>query len=234
MAADNSAAPKSGGGAPRPRELTPLAVAALGLLIERPMHPYEMFQTLMDRHEDRVVKVRPSTLYHAVAVAVRLGLAREIGVDRAGNRPERTTYEITADGRARLSDWLRRTLAEPAEEYPVFAQAASEAHNLPRDEARALLQQRRHALAIRLAEFQADVAQAASDHVPTRFYLDATWSVQLLVTELTWLDQVLVDLGDEALAWGPDMTPEEQLAVTTARAAKAAGSRPDREDRKIS
>ncbi|BAS16724.1 transcriptional regulator protein [Arthrobacter sp. Hiyo8] len=47
--------------------LTPLGVAALALLVEAPMHPYEMYQLLMARHEDRLVKVRPGTLYHASA-----------------------------------------------------------------------------------------------------------------------------------------------------------------------
>lgn len=47
-------------------ELTPLGVASLALLAEEPRHPYEMYQVLMARHEDRLVKVRPGTLYHAV------------------------------------------------------------------------------------------------------------------------------------------------------------------------
>ena len=43
-------------------ELTPLGLAALALLAERPMHPYEMYQTLVHRREDRNVKVRPGSL----------------------------------------------------------------------------------------------------------------------------------------------------------------------------
>ncbi|HWU59288.1 MAG TPA: PadR family transcriptional regulator, partial [Microbacteriaceae bacterium] len=38
--------------------ITPLAIATLALLAERPMHPYEMYQTLIQRAEDRIVKVR--------------------------------------------------------------------------------------------------------------------------------------------------------------------------------
>ena len=48
---------------PRISDLTPLGVASLALLAEEPMHPYEMYQLLMARHEDRLVKVRPGTLY---------------------------------------------------------------------------------------------------------------------------------------------------------------------------
>ena len=40
-------------------QLTSLGVSVLALLRERPMHGYEMFQTLVQRHADRIVKVRP-------------------------------------------------------------------------------------------------------------------------------------------------------------------------------
>ena len=38
----------------------PLAFAVLGSLSERPMHPYEMYQTLLQRREDYLVKIRPA------------------------------------------------------------------------------------------------------------------------------------------------------------------------------
>src|ERR1700759_3275317 len=47
-------------------QLTSLGISVLALLRERPMHGYEMFQTLVQRHADRIVKVRPGSLYHAV------------------------------------------------------------------------------------------------------------------------------------------------------------------------
>ena len=95
--------------------LTPLAFAALGLLAEGPTHPYEMFQTMTHRRDGRNVKVRPGTLYHQVGRLVELGLAEIVGTDRAGNRPERTTYAITDDGWTALHDGLVRLIAEPAE-----------------------------------------------------------------------------------------------------------------------
>lgn len=84
--------------------LTPLAMAALALLAERPMHPYEMYQTLIHRSEDRIVKVRPGSLYHTVARMADQGLARVTGTEREGNRPERTTYEITERGHLALAE----------------------------------------------------------------------------------------------------------------------------------
>ena len=48
------------------RPLAPQAILVLGLVAERPMHPYEMFQTTIEREEDRLTKIRPGTLYHTV------------------------------------------------------------------------------------------------------------------------------------------------------------------------
>ena len=49
-----------------PATLTPLQFAALAIYAEQPRHPYEVFQEMLKRREDRLVKVRPGTLYHAV------------------------------------------------------------------------------------------------------------------------------------------------------------------------
>src|SRR3954447_5975942 len=115
----------------RATPLTPLGVAALSLLVEEPMHPYEMYQLLIARHEDRLVKVRPGTLYHAVRRLEEHGLVAAAGTDREGNRPERTTYRILAAGREALTNRLQDMLAIPVNEYPSFPLAVSEAYNLP-------------------------------------------------------------------------------------------------------
>ena len=70
-------------------KLAPLGIATLALLTERPMHPYEMFQTMLARHDDRVVKVRPGSLYHTVGPA-RPGRARSGGRHRARGQPARS------------------------------------------------------------------------------------------------------------------------------------------------
>ena len=58
-----------------------LAVAALGYLAERPMHPYEMYQLALHRQEDRVVKVSPGSLYRAVYGLEADGLVLASGTD---------------------------------------------------------------------------------------------------------------------------------------------------------
>ena len=113
--------------------ITPLALSALALLAERPMHPYEMYQLLLERHEDELVKVRPGSLYHAVERLEDHELVEVLGTEREGNRPERTTYAITDAGREALVGRLREMLSTPVNEFPQFPVALGEAHNGPPD-----------------------------------------------------------------------------------------------------
>jgi Transcriptional regulator PadR-like family len=77
-----------------PYQLTSLGISVLALLKERPMHGYEMFQTLLQRHADRIVKLRPGSLYHVVDRLTEEKLIRRAGTARDGKRPERAIYEI--------------------------------------------------------------------------------------------------------------------------------------------
>jgi DNA-binding PadR family transcriptional regulator len=68
-------------------QLTSLGITVLALLRERPMHGYEMFQTLIQRHADRIVKVRPGSLYHVVDRLTEVKLIRRAARLGTGSGP---------------------------------------------------------------------------------------------------------------------------------------------------
>src|SRR6478752_1949736 len=111
--------------------LNPLAFSALGMLVDAPMHPYEMYQLMLARREDRVVKVSAGSLYRAVERLARDGLIVESATERMGNRPERTVYTVTEAGRAAFDESLEEMLGRHVNEFPEFPLAVGEAHNLP-------------------------------------------------------------------------------------------------------
>ena len=90
-----------------------LALAVLGLLQERPMHPYEMASVLRERGKDQDMPIKWGSLYTVVANLEKHGLVAATGSVRQGGRPERTVYAITDAGRAELTDWVRELLADP-------------------------------------------------------------------------------------------------------------------------
>jgi len=181
--------------------LTPLGIAALALLAERPMHPYEMYQLLIQRREDRVVKVRRGSLYHAVDRLTELGLAEVRGTERAGNRPERTSYEITDAGRERLGSTIAEILATPVNEYPRFPLALGESHNLPLHEVTELLSARVALLQAELAEIERLTAAASAKGVARMYWFDADYRATLLRAEITWLTATVADIASGALPW---------------------------------
>ena len=59
-----------------------LALAVLGLLQERPMHPYEMASTLRERHKDSSFKVNSGSLYDTVEALARHGWIEPVATAR--------------------------------------------------------------------------------------------------------------------------------------------------------
>lgn len=183
--------------------LSPISLAALGLLAERPMHPYEMYQLLLERAEDRLVKVRPGTLYHAVDRLERDGLARALRTERDGNRPERTTFDITESGRRTLLRRIGEMLATPADEYPEFPLAISEAHNLTRAQVIAALRSRMQALADEQQAISGRLQALGGERIPRLFWLDVDYDRAIREAEINWLGTVIAELESGELPW-PD------------------------------
>src|SRR6201991_3917434 len=130
------------------------------MLTEEPMHAYRMQQLIKERHKDDVVNVsQRNSVYQTIQRLVRDGLAEVVATERADNRPERTTYQITETGRALLEEWLRTMLSTPAPEYTEFPAALSFLPNLAPADAVAALTARMTRLEARMTALDAGIAQ---------------------------------------------------------------------------
>ena len=181
--------------------LTPLGVMVLALLREGDMHPYEMLRLMRQRHHDRLVAITNGTMYHTVGRLEKAGLLGEVGVDRDGNRPERTTYTLTEAGRAIVSEWVRRELVRidrPAE----FRVALAEAHNLDRLEVAELSRRRRDALAKAHQLYRTGRDKSRALGTPEQFLIEVERSELLLEAELHWIDTLIDRLERHTLPWG--------------------------------
>lgn len=182
--------------------LTPMGVMVLALLREADMHPYEMARLMRFRRDDRLLTITNGTLYNTVARLQRSELLDEVGIDRDGNRPERTTYTLTDDGREALVDWVRRELSQ-VDRPSEFRIALAEAHNLDRDDAVECLRIRRAALAEAHALHGDELRAARAHHVPEQVLVEFERQEVLLGAELRWLDSLLSRLEAASFPWGP-------------------------------
>lgn len=195
--------------------LSPLALKALDTLQERPMHPYELYQVLRKRRDDRTVKLRPGTLYHAVDKLHGAGLIEAVGTDRDGNRPERTTYRITEAGRVQVSRQARAMLETPVYEYPEFAVALSVADSLDRDEVVAALERRIAVLQDEAAVQDSVVDRLADAGLSEVFVLDLHYGQASVRHEIDWLTDLVARLRSGDLDWEKRSTPATCLLEET-------------------
>jgi DNA-binding PadR family transcriptional regulator len=184
-------------------ELTPLAIAVLALLEEQPMHAYEMYQLLLRRHNHRIVKVRPGSLYHTVERLAGQEFVEAIGTERAGNRPERTTYRITPAGSAALVDRVERGLQKYDYEYPIYPVVLSEAHNLTADDAVLRLRLRLAELEAWLAEVDASMGEAKARQVPEAYLIGGHYIRHQAAAERDWLVTTIERIESKDLEWLP-------------------------------
>lgn len=200
-------------------KLTPLAVMVLALLHEDDMHPYEMIRLMRHRHDDRLVSITNGTLYHTVSRLERWGLVAEVRVDRDGNRPERTTYTVTDDGREAVSEWVRRELA--ATDRPMqFRVALAEAHNLDLEEALSLLVRRRAALAADLEVHRDGLGKSRSKGVPEVYTLEVEHHAAVLAADLAWLDDLIARLERGDIDWDGDKSAPSDRYLAQREAAR--------------
>ena len=199
--------------------LTPMGVMVLALLRESDMHPYEMVRLLRARHDDRLLTITNGTLYHTVSRLQKAGLLDEVGIDRDGNRPERTTYTLTDAGRCAVIAWVQREL--PRVDRPTdFRIALAEAHNLERDDVVALLGERRIALVEEHALHRDGLVKARAKGVPAQVLVEIERQEVLLDAELRWLDSLLARLDADSLPWGPSAFTDSDRYLAQRKAAQ--------------
>lgn len=215
------------------KPLPPMSILVLGLVAERPMHPYEMVQTTLARREHRVAKFRAGTLYHAVDRLLGSGLIEVHEVKQEGNRPERTVYTVTEAGLQALESSLERILERHPLEYPELHFALSEAHNLPRQRVVELLTERVSAMRVDRDAVQEMFDTAHADGVPEMFYLDLGCRAATLTTQIEWTERLIDRLAADRLDWLDDpghpyahIPPAERARLSSSsKQAKKEGTR---------
>jgi DNA-binding PadR family transcriptional regulator len=158
-----------------------------------PMHGHRMRLTAQQDRLDLWTDVRPGALYNVLKRLAAEGLIAATASEREGSYPERTVYELTADGRTALTvlqDLALRRVVLPPDPFDLALAAGDLAGP---EQLRAALADRRDALLAQRTSLQhqaefADPYLSIAErkvlgHLRTR--LDA---------EIGWHEDVLADL----------------------------------------
>ena len=189
---------------PRWSRSNPLALAVLVSLYEKPMHPYEVAQTLRSRAKQESVRLNYGSLYAVVETLEKNGFIKATGTVREGKRPERTVYEITDDGAREMNEWMTVLISTPSKEYPAFMAGLSFLPSLPPDEALAALRSRGEALKVKLAAMRGAMKAAREAGLPRIFELESEYEEQQLRAELKFVTALVDEMNSGSLE-GLDM-----------------------------
>lgn len=205
---------------------SPLALAVLALLAERPMHPYEMGAVLRQRHKEESIKLRYGSLYTVIDSLLRASLIVPRHTAREGRRPERTVYALTPAGSAQLRSLMADLLAKPVKEYPQFEAALSLLPVLPPDQALMLLRQRLQALTQSAAVLRGQAAALGASGLPPLFLVESDYRLAQLVAEQAFVADLVRRIEG---GWGPLhlwRSLHEDRAATLERLYRRHGSGP--------
>jgi DNA-binding PadR family transcriptional regulator len=191
---------------------TPLALAVLSLLLERPVHPYEMKGLMQQRGHDRVIKIKGASVYDTVERLARLGFIEPLETSREGRRPERTVYSLTEAGRDELLVWLRELISRPVSEYPQFGAALAFMVGVGNEkEVIALLHWRVVALEAEMAAGEEVLKGTLEHQIPRIFVIEEEYALAMRRAEVDFVRRLIADL--EAGELWPDAATLEALAA---------------------
>ncbi|MCX5046933.1 MULTISPECIES: PadR family transcriptional regulator [unclassified Streptomyces] len=176
----------------------PLALAVLVTLWQKPMHPYEIAQTLRRQGKDTSTKINYGSLYTVVQSLEKHGFVEVTDVERQGNRPERTVYGLTEAGREEMTEWLSDLVAVPAKEYPIFETALSLVGALPPDEVVRLLEERLNSLEVQAASARGALAKLY-ETLPRLFLIETEYQLHMIEAQAEWVRGFLEEIRKGSL-----------------------------------
>ncbi|MEV6034960.1 PadR family transcriptional regulator [Nonomuraea sp. NPDC052116] len=186
---------------------SPLALTVLALLRHQPLHPYGIQRMLKRWGKDLVVNVgQRAGLYRTIDRLLEAGLISVRETERDQQYPERTVYELTAEGGTALLKWLDEMLATPKQEFPQFPAALANALMLAPEDLAAALERRERAVAETLAGLEASLADDAD--LPRVTMLEIEYLREVTAAESRWLRAVIDDLRAGRLTWSRESLEE--------------------------
>ncbi len=177
-----------------------LALAVLSCLNERPMHPYEISQTLRQRGKDQSIKLNYGALYSVVDSLGKAGLIEAQETVREGRRPERTIYAITAAGRDEHDEWLAELVSTPVREYHSLETALALILGLPPEEAVRLLGERVLHLKAEIGRTDALLQATHEMGLPEVFVIEEQFRRAMLAAELAHVESLVAALREDKVS----------------------------------
>jgi DNA-binding PadR family transcriptional regulator len=183
-----------------------------------PVHGHQIRQQAQSDRTDQWADVPVGALYGALKRLANEGLVSEVRTERVGNRPERTIYEITPEGRRALAavrDAALRQLAMPNDPFDL---ALAQSRDIPEEHLTQVVATRLAGL--KVAEAAARLqAETADPYLNEAERMIIRHRVEREAAEVRWHEELLARMpkvaadfrdGIGAPEKGPEKGPEKE------------------------
>ncbi len=119
-----------------------------------PLHGHQIRQQALNDRTESWTDIKVGSVYGALKRLAAENLVREVRTERVGNRPERTIYELTPQGRAALAAVRDAALSELDRHHDPFDLALAQSRDIPEADLAQIVAHRLAALQVQLASFQ--------------------------------------------------------------------------------
>src|SRR5262249_49701182 len=121
---------------------------------------------------------------------------------RAGRRPERTIYRITAQGRDEALQWLRELLEKPLPDSTWFYAALSFLPALEPREVQEQLSKRATHLEAEIQSYR-HVLTTVTPRVGRLNLIELEYAAAWRTAELRWVQEIIAEIRSGTLKWNP-------------------------------
>jgi DNA-binding PadR family transcriptional regulator len=198
-------------------DANPHRLLILGLLAAGPLYGHQIRRAAEQSGIEQWAGVKVGAMYGMLHRLEAEGLVRPLRTEQEGRRPQRTVYEITADGWAELAIHRDRALTQPVLYTTTVEAALKWSAGLDKDALRERLSVRRSALASALTDLLASrELHLAESHLPAASIAGYRRAQLHFEAELAWHDEleaILPAIADESAtvdrtAPPPDLPPD--------------------------
>jgi DNA-binding PadR family transcriptional regulator len=174
---------------------TKIDLLLLGLLLERPMHGYELHQEIQSEGIDTWFNASMAGVYYSLGKLRDQGLVVELR-QRGGRSPRRSIYRLTEEGRLAFFAAMETHALSQEQVYLDYDLILYLLNKLPLQRAIALLEEHRSSLEAQARQAHAALAaEREGDPSPLKLAI-LEHRRRYLEMEQSWLSDVIRDIGE--------------------------------------
>ena len=166
-----------------------LRVFILGNLCESNHHPYDIKKMMKHDNMEDLQKINDGRLYYTFEVLLKQGFIQKVEVIRDENRPEKTTYGITEEGRKVLEEEIYAVFRNFKDVQSLYSSTIFMKHADPTKLA-FLIEEAIHKLQSAIKR-NADEWRLLKHKTPLNVHLIQEHSLNYMELEVSWLQKLL-------------------------------------------